>query len=138
MAELNTSKIEVTLSNDSIIQTTLGSTQIMAAAKSTTSTINVVVEDGTTIHTTVAATQILASIQSGVRGKSAYESAITHGYIGTEKQWVDSLGGSGVASLNKIINKTMEQNYTQSLETTNGVYTFVRNNNNIIISVIKT
>lgn len=41
----------------------------------------------------------------GVQGPSAYAVAVANGFVGTEEEWLESLGGGGVSSWNDLTDK---------------------------------
>lgn len=49
---------------------------------------------------------------SGIQGKSAYDIAVSHGYIGTEEEWISSIS-SGVdeSKINEILERILGENY---------------------------
>lgn len=67
-------------------------------------------------------TQLIKCIKNtekGLDGKSAYEIAVEHGFVGTEKEWLESLKGADGNSFNSHIhdNKTVLDSLTPELFT---------------------
>lgn len=58
-------------------------------------------------------TKVTASVIEGLRGLSAYEIAVKHGYTGTEDEWAKSLVGNGGADAYEVAKKA---GYTGSRE----------------------
>jgi len=61
----------------------------------------------------------IKNVQKGLDGKSAYEIAVEHGFVGTEEEWLESLKGADGNSFNSHIhdNKTVLDSLTPELFT---------------------
>lgn len=60
------------------------------------------------IESTVLETELQPVVvlsEQGVAGLSAYQIAVAHGFVGTEADWLASLGGGGTPTWNSILNK---------------------------------
>ena len=56
--------------------------------------INTTISSGLQIEATLTPNvEIISNIASGARGKSAYEFAVSQGFVGTAQEWLDSLVG---------------------------------------------
>jgi hypothetical protein len=53
--------------------------------------------------------------QDGVDGLSAYEIAVENGFVGTEQEWLDSLGGSGTADIADFVFDLREANEEEDI-----------------------